>query len=86
MSLIVKFTVEGERDFRRLGASIQKRVVKKLRWLENNFYNAPREHLSYELGKFYKLRVGSWRVIYEIDYEKQYLIILKIEPRDKVYK
>jgi mRNA interferase RelE/StbE len=34
----------------------------------------------------YRLRVGDWRVIYEINQNEIVIIVLKIAPRGEVYK
>jgi addiction module toxin, RelE/StbE family len=34
----------------------------------------------------YRLRVGDWRVIYEIQKEEVVIIVLKIAPRGEVYR
>jgi mRNA interferase RelE/StbE len=34
----------------------------------------------------YRLRVGDWRVIYEINQDRVIIIVLKIAPRGEVYK
>ena len=34
----------------------------------------------------YRLRVGDWRVIYEINKDEVTIIIMKIAPRSEVYK
>lgn len=34
----------------------------------------------------YRLRVGDWRVVYELDHEGCRLIILDIEPRGSIYE
>lgn len=34
----------------------------------------------------YRLRIGDWRVIYEINKDEIAVIVLKIAPRDEVYK
>jgi len=82
----VRFTAEGEKDFNRLNSAVKKRVVSKLHWLEKNFDSIVPEPLHYNLKNFYKLRVGLWRVVYEIDFTEMFLIVHRIEPRDKVYK
>jgi len=34
----------------------------------------------------YRIRVGDWRVIYEINTDKIVIIVLKIAPRGEVYR
>jgi mRNA interferase RelE/StbE len=34
----------------------------------------------------YRLRVGDWRVIYEINKGQIVIIVMKIAPRDEVYR
>ena len=34
----------------------------------------------------YRLRVGDWRVIYEINKEEIVILVMKIAPRGEVYK
>ena len=34
----------------------------------------------------YRLRVGDWRVIYEINQDEVVIIVMKIAPRGEVYK
>ena len=34
----------------------------------------------------YRLRVGDWRIIYEIRKEELIVLVLKIAPRGEVYK
>jgi len=34
----------------------------------------------------YRLRVGDWRVIYEINTDQVVIIVMKISPRGEVYK
>jgi mRNA interferase RelE/StbE len=34
----------------------------------------------------YRLRVGDWRVIYEVNKDQVVIIVMKIAPRGEVYK
>lgn len=34
----------------------------------------------------YRLRIGDWRVIYEIQKDKVIILVLKIPPRGEVYR
>lgn len=83
---VIKFTTEAEDDFVRLDIIIQKRVIEKLMWLKTNFAKIKHKTLSNKWKGFYKLRIGDWRVVYEIEYDLNRMIIHRIERRDKVYK
>ena len=34
----------------------------------------------------FRLRIGDWRVIYEINKEEDVIIVIKIAPRSEVYR
>ena len=82
----IKFTPEGESDLLSLDKAVQKRVIRKIYWFKENFANIVPEPLSNVLKDYFKLRVGDWRVVYQIEYRDNSLIIHSIELRDKVYK
>ena len=80
------FTSAGEKDLRALDAPIQKRVVGKLEWLRGNFPLIVIEPLGREWRGYFKVRVGDWRVVYDVDYELHAVTVHRIQLRDKVYK
>ena len=82
----IEFTFEGEEDLAKLDESVRKRVIKKILWLRDNFDQIIPLPLSGEWRGFFKLRIGSWRVIYEIDEFKKEITIHRIDKRDKIYK
>lgn len=63
-----------------------KRIVKRINWLSENFENIRPEPLTANLTGFYKLRVGDYRVIYEIFTNEQCLVIHKIGHRREIYR
>jgi len=65
---------------------IAKRITKKIKWLSENIENIQPEGLTGDLTGLYKLRVGSYRVIYEILEEERLIIIHAIGHRSKIYK
>lgn len=67
----LSFTPEAEDDLAKLDKEIRKRIIKKLDWLENNFEKITPLPLGGEWQGFFKLRVGGWRVIYEVNYEEK---------------
>jgi len=84
--LVLTFTFEAKNDLEKLNKDLKERVIKKLDWLQINFDKISPSALSNEWRGFFKLRVGDWRVIYKIDWNKNLIIIYVIGRRDKVYK
>lgn len=82
----LSFTNQAESDFDRLEKKLSKRVVNKLNWLRNNFDKITPLSLGGNWKGYYKLRIGDWRIIYRVEWEKQHIIVYIIENRDKVYK
>jgi mRNA interferase RelE/StbE len=73
-------------DLRRLDKPVAQRILHKLKWLSQNFNDLTPEKLTGELSGLYKLRVGSYRVIYVADQEQHQLVIHLIAHRRDIYK
>ena len=82
----VKFTIEAEEDLDKLDKRIRERVLEKMLWLNDNFDQIIPLPLGGRWQGFFKLRVGDWRVIYEIEDVKKQITIHQIDHRDKIYK
>jgi len=82
----VEFSRQAEKDLAVLDISLRRRIVDKLDWLVINFDNITPLPLSESWGGFFKLRLGDWRVVYEIKHSKRLLLIHYIDRRDKIYK
>ncbi|HIP73092.1 MAG TPA: hypothetical protein EYH05_17065, partial [Anaerolineae bacterium] len=41
---------------------------------------------SLQGSPYYRLRMGDWRVVYEIQDEKLIILVIKVASRGKVYK
>jgi len=82
----IKFTPEGEKDLLSLDKTIQKRVIRKIYWFMENFTEIVPEPLSNVWKDYFKLRIGDWRVVYQIEHKTSLLVIHNIELRDKIYK
>lgn len=82
----VVVTKEAERDLARLGQEIRKRVLQKIKWLEENFDLVTPLPLGGKWRGFFKLRVGDWRIIYEMEIANKQIVIHYIDLRDKIYK
>jgi mRNA interferase RelE/StbE len=68
-----------------LTSTIQEHILRKIRWLAENFDNLSPEGLSANLTGLFKLRVGDYRIIYSFDVESQRITIHKVGHRRDVY-
>ena len=86
MSYPVRYEPEAWEDLISLPRQIQSRIIKKIDWLSANFDNITPLELTGNLAGFYKLRVGDYRSIYEINNtEEQIIIIIRIGHRSNIY-
>jgi len=83
---ILKITKDAFKDFDKLPKSVKNDVKNKLIWFQNNFDFVVHLPLKGELKGFFKMRIGDYRVIYEIDWERKIIYILRIVHRKDIYK
>ncbi len=65
---------------------IGSRILDKLEWLSENFDYIRPAPLKSNLKGFYKLRIGNWRVIYEVDWDKLEIVVHFVGHRSQIYK
>ncbi len=80
------FTKKAEEDLEKIDSAAQKRVLEKIKWFKDNFEYIIPLPLSNKWRGFFKLRVGDWRVIYEIDLSGKLVIFHCVDKRDRIYK
>ncbi len=80
----VDITSSAERDLKKLSSSVAKRIGQHLLKLGEQ----PRPKGSKKLrgSPFYRLRVGKYRVIYEVVDAEKRVLILHIKHRGKAYR
>ena len=74
------------RDLERLDKPTARRIVERVKWLAANIQAIRLETLTGDLAGFYKLRVGDYRVIYEILWEEETILIHAVGHRREIYK
>ena len=83
------YTIEisnaAKREFRRLPTEIQTRM----RTMINTMTDEPRppgvRKLAYPSGT-YRLRIGQYRIVYEVDDSTRLIRIIAVGPRGSVYR
>ena len=84
------YTVVTTKSFNKaiakLPANWQKRIVAKIKEVAVDPY-APNNNLTKLQGRdaAYRLRVGDWRVIYELHDDCLVMVILEVGPRGGIY-
>jgi len=74
------------RELARLDKPVGRRIVERINWLALRVDKIRLEPLKGELAGLYKLRVGDYRVIYEILHEERTIVIHAIGHRREIYR
>ena len=81
----VRLSKRAIKDADRLPDPIWQRVLEALRALWKT--PRPRDSLKLKGGEgFYRLRVGDYRILYDIDDTSQEIMILRIQHRREAYR
>ncbi len=82
----VELCPEAADDLRHLDKAVAQRVLRRLRWLSENIEGVTPEPLTAEWKGLFKLRVGSYRVLYTVSQEEQVISIHLIGHRRDIYR
>lgn len=80
------YTPDADADLVRLDKLVVQRVLKKLRWLAENFDMLTPEALTGELQGVFKLVIGDYRALYTFDKQERKIIVHAVKHRREVYK
>jgi mRNA interferase RelE/StbE len=81
----IEFAPAAERQFRRLSREIQVRLKPRIDALANN----PRPHGTKKLSgeeDLYRIRIGDYRVIYQVQDFLLLIVVVKVGGRKDVYR
>ncbi len=84
MSFDVKLVPKVAKFLKKADKNLRKRIGMKLRLLENGDPFNYLEH--FEGGNLYKLRVGDFRLLVQVDFSRKVLIVRYIGDRKNIYK
>ncbi len=80
------FTDEGKSALALLDKTVAQMILDKLKWFLQNIEAANFKPLEGNLSGMYRLRVGDWRVIYEINHNDKVVTVHKVGHRREIYK
>jgi mRNA interferase RelE/StbE len=82
----IRILDSAARELAQLDKQIARRLVKRIRWLAANIEAVKPDPLSGDLAGLYKLRVGDYRVAYEILHSEQVIVVHLIGHRREIYR
>lgn len=80
------FTKQAVKILQRMPANIAKAIYLKMEKISQNPYETHLNVTKLQNREGYRLRVGDWRIIYEVQQEKVIVLVLKIGLRKEVYR
>ena len=85
MAYEVTFTPSSRKAFRRIGRVYHARLADRIRALANDPYPPGVATLD-DAIKMYRLRVGSYRIIYQVREKERIILVLKVATRADAYR
>jgi mRNA interferase RelE/StbE len=82
MSFNVRWHPKARKFLRRLPTELSKRIIKKIKEIKEN----PFRYIEHYEGKYYKLRIGDFRLLLDIDFKNKIFLIEVLDKRGRVYK
>ncbi len=76
----------AEQGLAKLDVQSAKRIIKRIRWLAENFDSIKPEALHGELAGLFKLRVGDYRVVYQVLRDERQMVIHDVGHPREIYK
>ena len=86
MSYTIYIAPAAEKSFKRLSKSVQQRLANAIRKLVEKPCPDGCEKLKGTKREWWRLRVGDYRIIYEIREKELILLVVKIGDRKDVYR
>ncbi len=86
VSYRLNFSENGKVSIKSLDQNIRQKMFDKLKWFIQNVDSLKPLPLKSNLSGLYKLRVGDYRIIYEIDLNDKVVTVHKVGHRKDIYK
>ena len=82
----ISYTKRSQRTLLKVQRNHALRIREKLDQIASNPYEQHNNVMKLQNRPGYRLRVGDWRIIYEIHDGELIILVLKIAPRGQVYR
>lgn len=85
MSYSIEFKAEALSQLEMLNQKAQQRVLRKIRWVVENFDQLNPQALTGNLSGLFKLRIGDCRALYSFTDDTEIITIHRIAYHSEVY-
>jgi len=82
----IVFTRQASRDIRRVPQNVVRLIREKLDQVAADPHAKHTNVTRLQNRPGYRLRVGDWRVIYDVEQDRLVILVLKVGPRGEVYR
>ena len=86
MAYDIAFTKQAAKTLQKIPADIARSIRIKLEQIANDPFASHPKVTKLQNREGYRLRVGDWRVIYDVQKDKVLVLVLKIGVRGEVYR
>ena len=82
----VEYSRQAEKFLKQADKILAQRLLQKMEELQEKPIIHDTKVIQGYREKLYRVRVGDYRILYEIDYQNNLIGVLKIDKRSKVYE
>jgi len=86
MGFSIRFTTKSANFIKKLETLNKKRIKEKIDKLsENPFPSEAVRVESYKEYKVFRVRIGDYRILYNVNFKDKLIIVVKVDKRGRVY-
>jgi mRNA interferase RelE/StbE len=82
----IGFRHTAANDLKRIDRPVIERILSKLLWLARFVDTVHHEELTGQWIGYYRIRVGDYRIVYQLEYANRLIIVEAIGRRREIYK
>ncbi len=82
----IKITSRAQKDYKKLDPQVREKISRKILGLENNPFPSQFKPLTGTGTAQYRLRVGNYRVLYDVYDDAREVLILRLGHRKDIYR
>ncbi len=82
MSFLISFDKGVVKFLEKLPKNISDRIIEKFEQIKEN----PFRYLEHYEGNYYKIRIGDFRALIDIDFQRKILFVRIFDKRGRIYK